>query len=70
MKITVDRDKCRGQRNCISVAPDVFDFDEEFKAVVTDPKGDSDERILNAAKICPTKAILLEDEKTGKRIFP
>lgn len=70
MKITVDRGKCQGQRNCISAAPNVFDFDEEFKAVVADPKGEGDERILNAAKICPTKAIILEDEKTGKRIFP
>ncbi len=70
MKITVDRSKCRGHRNCITTAPDVFDFDEEFKAVVIDPKGDSDEKIVKAAKLCPTAAIILEDENTGKRIFP
>jgi ferredoxin len=70
MKITVLRAKCQGHRNCAAVAPDVFDIDEEFKAVVLDPKGDSDEAVLKAAKICPTCAILLEDEKTGERIFP
>ncbi len=70
MKITVDRSKCRGHRNCITMAPDVFDLDEEFKAVVIDPKGDSDEKIVKAAKLCPTAAIILEDENTGKRIFP
>ena len=70
MKITVDRSKCRGVRNCDSIAPNVFDIDEEFKAVVRDPKGDSDADILKAAQFCPTKAIILEDEETGKRIFP
>ncbi len=70
MKITVERSKCRGHRNCITVAPDVFDFDEEFKAVVIDPKGDSDEKVVKAAKLCPTLAIILEDEKSGKRIYP
>jgi ferredoxin len=54
----------------MTMAPDVFDLDGEFKAVVLDPKGDSDENILKAAKLCPTAAIILEDENTGKRIFP
>ena len=70
MKITVDRELCRGHRNCVALAPDVFDLDEQFKAVVIDPKGDSDEEILKAARSCPTKAIILGDEKTGIKIFP
>jgi ferredoxin len=70
MKIAIDRNKCRGVRNCASIAPDVFDIDGEFKAVVLDPKGDSDETILKAAKFCPVQAILLEDEESGKKIFP
>jgi ferredoxin len=70
MKITIDRNKCRGVRNCASIAPDVFDIDGDFKAVVLDPKGDSDETILKAAKFCPVQAIILEDEESGKKIFP
>ena len=70
MKITVDRAKCRGVRNCASIAPNTFDIDEQFKAVVVDPKGDGDEEITKAAKFCPALAILLDDETTGKRIFP
>lgn len=70
MKIIVDRGRCRGQRNCISAAPEVFDLDEEFKAVLVDAKGNSDKEILFAAQICPTKAIILEDEETGERIYP
>jgi hypothetical protein len=39
-------------------------------AEVIDPKGDTDEKILLVAKICPTKAITLEEEGSGKKIFP
>jgi len=70
MKIIVDKDKCRGHNNCVSIAPNVFDIDDNFKAFVVDPKGDSDEDILKAAKMCPKLAIALEDESTGARIFP
>jgi ferredoxin len=70
MKITVDREKCKGHNNCVSIAPNVFDIDDQFKAVVLDAKGDSDEDILKAAKMCPKLAIYLDDEKSGERIFP
>jgi ferredoxin len=70
VKITVDRGKCKGVRNCASIAPNVFDIDEEFKAVVLDPHGDGDADILKAAKFCPVQAILLEDEPSEKTILP
>lgn len=70
MKITVDRAKCEGYAKCVEVAPKVFQLDEKFISVVIDPKGDADQRILLAAKVCPTKAIILEEEETGKKIFP
>jgi ferredoxin len=66
----VDRAKCEGYGKCIQVASKVFRFDEKFICEVTDPKGDGDEKILLAAKVCPTKAIILEEEETGKRLFP
>lgn len=70
MKITVDLSRCTGRRNCIAMAPGVFDLNEQFKAVVVDPHGDSDEDILKAAKLCPTLAISLGDEETGQKIYP
>ena len=70
MKITVDREKCEGYGKCVQAAPKVFKLDEKFISVVLDPKGDADDKILLAAKICPTKAILLDEEGSGKRIFP
>jgi ferredoxin len=70
MKITVDRTKCEGYTKCMQAAPKVFKLDAKMIAEVIDPKGDTDEKILLAAKICPTKAIALEEEGTGKKIFP
>ena len=70
MKITVDRTKCEGYGKCIQATPKVFKLDAKMIAEVIDPKGDSDEKILLAAKICPTKAISLDEEGTGKKIYP
>lgn len=70
MKITVDRAKCEGYGKCMQAAPKVFKLDEKFISVVLDAKGDTDQKILLAAKLCPTKAILLDEEESGKRIFP
>lgn len=70
MKIAVDRTKCEGYAKCLQATPKVFKLDKTMIAEVIDPKGDSDDKILLAAKICPTKAISLEEEGTGKRIYP
>jgi ferredoxin len=70
MKITVDRSKCEGYAKCVQASPKVFQLDEKFISVVVDPKGDADDKIVLAAKVCPTKAIVLEEEGSGKRIFP
>ena len=70
MNVTVDRTKCEGYAKCIQASPKVFKLDAKMIAEVIDPKGDTDEKILLAAKICPTKAISLEEEGTGKKVFP
>ncbi|MBI2998542.1 MAG: ferredoxin [Deltaproteobacteria bacterium] len=70
MKVTVDRSKCEAYAKCVEVTPKVFKLDEKFISVVVDAKGDSDQKILLAARVCPTKAIILEEEDSGKRIFP
>ena len=70
MKITVDRTKCEGYAKCVQVTPKVFKLDAKMIAEVIDPKADSDEKVLFAAKLCPTKAISLEEESTNKKIFP
>ena len=69
MKVKVDRSLCIGAGTCSVIAPEVFELDSELKAVVKDPKGAPDDKIMDAAKSCPVLAIILEDEE-GKQIFP
>lgn len=68
-KIEVDRNLCIGAASCVAVAPNVFELDNENKAVVKDLRGADDETILLAAKSCPVLAIKLYG-KDGKQIFP
>jgi len=70
MKINIDRTRCEGYAKCVQASPKVFKLDAKMIAEVIDPRADSDEKILLAAKICPTKAIHLEEDGTGKKIFP
>ena len=70
MRITVDRTKCEGYAKCVQASPKVFRLDPRMIAEVIDPKADTDEKIVLAAKVCPTKAISLEEEGTGRKIFP
>ena len=68
-KVVVDRDICIGAAPCVTVAPGVFQLDDENKAYVVDAKAADDETLLLAAQSCPVQAISLFDE-TGKQIFP
>ncbi len=68
-KVVVDRDLCIGAAPCVTVAPGVFQLDEENKAVVIDAKGADDETILLAAQACPVQAIIVYDED-GNQIYP
>ena len=68
-RVEVDRDLCIGAAPCVTVAPGVFQLDEENKAVVIDQKGADDETILLAAQACPVQAIKVFDEE-GNQIYP
>ena len=69
MKVKVDRGKCIGAGNCLAVAPTVFDLDEEYKAVVLDAVSVDNDTLLEAAKSCPVKAIIVEDD-AGHQLYP
>jgi len=68
-KVKVDRMLCIGTADCVKIAPNTFELDDEAKSVVKKQNGDSDEKILEAAKVCPVLAIIVEDED-GKQVYP
>jgi len=71
-KIVVDRDLCIGAATCIALAPELFELDDENKAVLQDgwrEKGMSDEQLMEAAQSCPVDAVLLYD-KDDNQLYP
>ncbi len=82
LKVKVDRELCIGAASCVAVAPNTFELDSEGKAVIKKKDGvmtsglvsyseinDNETNILNAAKSCPTNAIVIvEVDETGKEI--
>jgi ferredoxin len=68
IEVTVDRGLCIGSADCVDTAPDVFQLDEEDKAVVVDPDGAALEDILEAAGNCPVSAIFVTGE--GGDLYP
>ena len=68
-RVEVDRDLCIGAAPCVTVAPGVFQLDDENKAYIVDQKGADAETILLAAQSCPTQAIIVYDED-GIQIYP
>ena len=57
VEITIDREACMGSGNCAFWAPGVFDLDDDGIAIVIDPNGGEQEKIVLAAQGCPTQAI-------------
>ncbi len=68
MKIVVDRDKCISVATCVGIAPDVFDLDEEGKAVVKTTDADLD-LVVQAAQGCPVDAIIVTND-AGEQVWP
>jgi class 3 adenylate cyclase len=63
LRARVDRHKCIGAGNCISLAPTAFDWlkGDFGKADVVDVGSVEDELLMTAADACPTAAIVIEE---------
>jgi ferredoxin len=68
--IEIDRELCYGFGDCVSTVPNVFELDDEEKAVVIDPNGASRDDLVDAAANCPVTAITIREASTGEQVFP
>lgn len=59
IRVEVDRELCIGSGDCVASAPNVFELDDEDKAIVLDPDAAPVEEILEAAGNCPVTAIFI-----------
>lgn len=70
LTIRIDRLLCVGFGDCIELAPDVFEFDDEEIAVFRESADDADrDRLLSACESCPVDALTVLDEE-GRQLVP
>ncbi|HEY6781045.1 MAG TPA: ferredoxin [Thermoleophilaceae bacterium] len=62
IEVRVDRALCIGSGDCVDTAPDVFQLDDEDKAIVIDPDGAPLDDIIAAAGNCPVGAVFVVGE--------
>ena len=63
---TIDAAACSAHGDCEAIAPEIFRIDDVASVIGVGP----DELMLEAARICPTVAIVITDSTTGQQIFP
>ena len=63
LRARVDRHRCIGAGNCITIAPTAFDWlkGDLLKAAVIDAESVEEELLREAASSCPTDAIVIEE---------
>jgi ferredoxin len=63
LEVEIDRDVCMGSGNCVFEAPGVFDLDEDSVSFVVDPSASPEDRVIAAARKCPTHAITVRRDE-------
>jgi ferredoxin len=67
LSIHIDRVACIGSGQCVHWAPGVFEQDDRAIAVVVDPRGEPEHKVLQAVLGCPMQAITLHLDGTPIR---
>ncbi len=64
MRIVFDRERCTGHGRCYSLAPELFDEDDEGYCVVTqaEPSSAQEGQARGAVANCPEQALRLEED--------
>ena len=62
----IEEAACAAHGDCVDVAPGVFEL-EDVAVVVGQGPG---EKILEAARACPSSAISVIDADSGRQIYP
>jgi ferredoxin len=63
-RVRVDPSKCICASRCTETAPDVFAIDENegtVKLLLSEPPPDLYDKVLQAAALCPTQVIEIDD---------
>lgn len=63
MKVTANGDMCAGAGNCVYVAPEVFDQDDDGIVILLNENPPDDQRaaVQEAVDLCPVSALTVSD---------
>ena len=74
LSVRVDKSQCIACTSCETIAPNVFVIDKltmiNPKSQVHNQYGASEEKIMDAAETCPTKAIKINERESGRKVYP
>lgn len=66
VRVHIDHEACLAYGDCAELAPEAFEVDDTAHLVGSAPL----DKLINAARACPSEAITLTDAETGERIAP
>jgi ferredoxin len=64
LRIEIDRDLCIGSGECVRLAPQVYDIDDDGIAFVVDADAADEETLRTTARLCPSQAIRVVEPET------
>ncbi|HEX7610006.1 MAG TPA: ferredoxin [Solirubrobacteraceae bacterium] len=62
----IDEAACAAHGDCEAIAPEIFRVDDVAVVIGEGP----DELMLEAARACPSVAIVITDSDTGEQVYP
>jgi ferredoxin len=69
LTIEIDTDLCVGFGDCVDVAPEAFELDEDGIAFLTAPDSVDRDTLLDGCRSCPVDAIIARDGE-GEVVAP
>jgi ferredoxin len=69
MRLCIDRSLCVGFGDCVDIAPEAFQLDDESLVILVDPDRVDRARLLEACDACPVDAITVWGED-GRQLVP
>ncbi len=69
LTVRIDRTLCVGFGDCVEVAPEVFDLDDDDVAIFINGNDFSRDQLIEACAVCPVDALIVWDEK-GNQVVP
>lgn len=69
LRVVIERDLCVGFAQCVDLAEDAFELDDDETVAFVSPEESGRERLLEACRVCPVEALKVFDQE-GRQLVP